>query len=623
MKIIQFLTVFSFVILISCESDRNDSNTINEVDAPMTTLPMTSVSFDNLDQFKVDGKNWQNAQSVYADYLTEGSFEVKEGKGILVNLNNDEKAHLYTAFDHGDMELDIEFLMPKGSNSGLYFQGRYEIQLYDSYGIDEPTIVDCGSIYERWDDSKPEDKAGYEGHPPLVNASKAPGLWQHLQVYFRAPKFDSSGNKIKNAIFENVYLNGIMIHNNVEVTGPTRAAVFENEKEVPFAPMVIQGDHGKIAFRNMKYKSYTQDSLSISNLTYKYYEYEADVLPDFDTLTPIKEGTSEYFDVNVANEKEDKYALLFSGDLNVPVTGTYLFHTGIDDGADLFIDNKIVVHNDGDPGYDNAYNTVELTEGKHDIKLSFYDNTWQALIRVNYEGPGIYSHALGGKIQNAKPQKKTPPILMEDVAETELLRSFIYYKGAKRTHVISVADPGGLNYSYDLSEGSLLKFWRGGFGDLTDMWEQRGEPQIIKPLNASIEAFSGLPIAKLNNKDAPWPAFILNEFKFKGYELNSSGQPTFSFSSKDVNWTDFVKPDNNSKKLTRTITFESSIPNIFLRVAQAETIEKLPNGLYSIGGQYYLQIDEKYNPIIREKNGNFDMIAEVKDQSNVIYSLLW
>jgi hypothetical protein len=135
-------------------------------------------------------------------------------------------------------------MVPKGSNSGVYFQGRYEIQILDSWGVKEPTYTDCGGIYERWKDDK-----GYEGHAPKVNASKEPGQWQSFDMIFRAPRFDAAGKKIANAKFEKVVHNGQIVHENVEVTGPTRAAVYEDEK--PLGALVLQGDHGPVAYRNM------------------------------------------------------------------------------------------------------------------------------------------------------------------------------------------------------------------------------------------------------------------------------------------------------------------------------------------------------------------------------------
>src|SRR5699024_10727548 len=127
---------------------------------------------------------------------------------------------------------------------------------------DRPSFSDCGGVYQRWDENKNEDK-GYEGVPPLINACMAPGLWQNIKIYFRAPRFDSVGEKIQNARFEKVILNGVLVQDQIEVTGPTRAAYFSDEKEE--GPLMIQGDHGKVALRNIKYKSLELKDTSVLN----------------------------------------------------------------------------------------------------------------------------------------------------------------------------------------------------------------------------------------------------------------------------------------------------------------------------------------------------------------------
>src|SRR5690606_29433465 len=120
----------------------------------------------------------------------------------------------------------LDFMMARGSNSGVYLQGRYEVQLFDSWTKTNPSYSDCGGIYQRWDDTK---NRGYEGTAPLVNVARAPGLWQHLQIRFRAPRFDSKGMKIENARFESVYLNGVLVQQQIGLTGPTRSPLSNEE----------------------------------------------------------------------------------------------------------------------------------------------------------------------------------------------------------------------------------------------------------------------------------------------------------------------------------------------------------------------------------------------------------
>jgi hypothetical protein len=112
------------------------------------------------------------------------------------------------------------------------------------------TFYDCGGIQNRWDKSRPEGEIGFDGFPPMVNACKAPGEWQSLDVLFRAPKFNSKGEKIQNAKFEKVILNGVVVQQNTELSAPTKGALSGNE--VALAPFRLQGGHGPVAFRNIR-----------------------------------------------------------------------------------------------------------------------------------------------------------------------------------------------------------------------------------------------------------------------------------------------------------------------------------------------------------------------------------
>ncbi len=174
-----------------------------------------------------------------------------EGEGtILVNWTPKSKRapYLFTADEFGDVEVRVEFMVPKGSNSGVYLMGRYEIQILDSFGVEKPTHGDLGGLYQRWDTSRGKGKAGYEGVLPRVNAAKAPGEWQTIDIVFRAPRFDDDGKKTENARFIKVQVNSRTVHEDQPVTGPTRAHPLASEAAT--GPIAIQGDHGPIAIRS-------------------------------------------------------------------------------------------------------------------------------------------------------------------------------------------------------------------------------------------------------------------------------------------------------------------------------------------------------------------------------------
>jgi hypothetical protein len=107
---------------------------------------------------------------------------------------------------------------------------------------------DGGGIYEQVD----KNNKGFGGTPPRANATRPPGEWQFYHIWFRAPRFDNAGKKTGDAKFEKVVYNGQLVHDNVTSGGPTRSAL--ELPEAPRNPIMLQGDHGPVAFRNIYFR---------------------------------------------------------------------------------------------------------------------------------------------------------------------------------------------------------------------------------------------------------------------------------------------------------------------------------------------------------------------------------
>jgi hypothetical protein len=157
--------------------------------------------------------------------------------GVTAELINAEGGgvDLYTTQEFGDATITLEVMVPKGSNSGVYVLGEYEVQVLDSYGKEQATPGDLGGLYGT--------------AAPKKNAAKKPGEWQTMEIVFEAPRF-AGDKKVSPAKFVKVVLNGETIHENVEVKGPTRSGV--TGREAPRGPLMLQGDHGPVAYRNLK-----------------------------------------------------------------------------------------------------------------------------------------------------------------------------------------------------------------------------------------------------------------------------------------------------------------------------------------------------------------------------------
>jgi len=142
---------------------------------------------------------------------------------------------LYTEEKFGDVTVELEFMIPKGSNSGVYMMGEYEVQILDSFGKEKVGPGDLGGLYQ--------------AAAPKSNASKKPGEWQKFVIEFQAPKFEGD-KKVANAKFVKVTLNDVVIHENIEMKSQTPGGV--TGKEAATGPLMFQGNHGPVAVRNIK-----------------------------------------------------------------------------------------------------------------------------------------------------------------------------------------------------------------------------------------------------------------------------------------------------------------------------------------------------------------------------------
>lgn len=268
----------------------------------------SGIDLKDLSAFKNPGQAWSVAGSVTANLNEVNVLNVTKGTGVLVNQPTKKIAgsDLLTLGEHGDIVIELDYMMAKGANSGIYLQGIYEIQLEDSWGMMNTTAANNGGIYARWDDSKPEGKKGYEGHAPRQNASKAPGLWQHIRIAFQAAKFDSSLKKTENARIISIELNGVQIHDNVELFGSTRGA---NGFEKPLGALRLQGDHGSVAFKNIKFSKLPADAVSRQrgNDTDPIY-IDIATTPNVRSFVDIPGGTKVVHAISVSSPSQVNYS---------------------------------------------------------------------------------------------------------------------------------------------------------------------------------------------------------------------------------------------------------------------------------------------------------------------------
>lgn len=549
------------------------------------------------------------------------------GKGILLNMNDDKKRdQLITSFEHGDIDLELEVMLPKGSNSGIYLQGRYEVQLLDSWGVKNPSFSDIGGIYRNWETEKGKI---YMGKAPLSNPAKAPGLWQKMHISFQAPKFDKAGKKIENAKFLYVDLNGVRIHENVEVPLPTGGPIDNNEK--PLGPLVIQGDHGPVAFRNIKYTLLKQVDVSLSDLTYKTWNGDFKVISDYATLKPDATGSLKELTCEIL-ENENNYGTLYQGTITVSDDATYKFSLAYTGGARLIINNKELTNfQSGDGYWRNDEASIELKKGSYPIEIYNYKNaSWMPPRLGLFVQTGSSLKSLHA--YNSFPPDNEPdsPIFINPGSEVKLLRAFLDFKEdykQRLTHTIGVGDPSGTHYIYDLKAGNLVAVWHGDFVDATPMWHDRGDGSF-RPRGATQYLFTNEPLAFLSSSSAAFPKIAredemkAGEYRPKGYEIETTtGRPIFKYTYEGIEVADKIYPDQNTIVHTVEIKNRGTKSGLYYKLAEGKSIQKMPNGAYAIDDKSYYIKANGFQPEVREVNGVQELVLPV--HGSFSYSIIW
>ena len=444
-------------------------------------------------EFYENRKGWDIVGSAKINSETPTIFDITNEKQVILSNGARKRraSYLTTKKLYQDHEIHAEFMIPKNSNSGFYVLGRYEVQIFDSFGVTQLTPSDMGGIYERWDTKRTKKGLpnGYEGTSPLTNAANRFGEWQSLTIKFRAPRFNKYGTKISHARFLEITLNDKLIHKGVNAKGPTRANPLKGERNK--GPLIIQGDHGPIAIRKLEiyernYSDIQQPKLSEQEST----PLGADSQPLLDL---VKLGRELY------TSKSCIECHAYEAKTDAVKTGPNLFGVfqkqaithNIVDGAEKHIteiranenylkrslrsptDHLALEAGDGD-GADKGKAYLPLMPPYNKKALS------------DHEIDAIYSYLLtlneaknAGAPTNYVAEQKKPtynpdidPQAIYTGAETKIVRAFVNNNTSARS--VHVGLINGQNYSFDPKTLSIQSVWTGRFLDLRNEIKGRG-----------------------------------------------------------------------------------------------------------------------------------------------------
>ena len=410
---------------------------------------------------------------------------VKQGDSLISNISSNGKQQrakfLVSKGKHSDVQMKMEFMIPKRSNSGAYFMGRYEIQIFDSFGKDKWTFSDLGGLYQRW---PPQRGAGVAAK---VNAAKAPGEWQTMDVIFRAPRFDETGRRTAQAYFKEVKINGQVVQANLYAGGPTRSSQFNDEASK--GPIMIQGDHGPVAIRNMKIKEIDLSEIKTKKLSadekrplakngeamIEMVEMGKGVFQNkgciecHNTTTNdqiVKTGPAIYgvfqkkpISIKVKESAEDHL-------VNLPADKSYLYQSLREPTAHLSLNKK-----DGN----KAFLPIMPAFTPEILKDSEIEALYHYLITLNPEnlaGPSIHWQNKPSDQYNI--WKDRGSVIVQNRPRVQ--RTIIPGTSA-RSYFVGL--PGNVNYSFDPRTFGISMIWNGPFVSINGMMNGRGKPSSL------------------------------------------------------------------------------------------------------------------------------------------------
>lgn len=578
------------------------------------------IDLTSLNSFKNPTANWHIVGNVIADIKKSNTFTYSAGNGLLMNfpnatMNND----LFTTQKFGDVDIELDCMMAKESSSAIYLQGRYKINLIDSWGVAIPTSADMGGIAKRVDGKKSKDQPNFDGKEPRQNVAKAAGLWQHLKISFLAPRF-VNGVKKENAKIIRMELNGMLIQKDIELSGTTEGSI--SKTEVPEDALRFQGGQGMIAFKNIIISDYRNPKPTLTNLNLEMYRGKFEKEPKLDTLGIYKKKDNTIIALNLKEIPQNNYLLNFKGLFTVPVAGTYNFNAVVNGGPfKLLINNKVI--------YPYAQNTgkisVELPKGSFPFSLLYSkfnpSNNISLILKVS--GPGFREFSLTDSASNLLNVKL--PILA-NANENMVLRSLVNLPGKICvTHAVNVGSPSQFHYTYDLNKGSIVQIWHGEFLDVSPIWRGRGDSDA-KTMGA-VQYFGNptLSINQMKNLNSNWTADTTSTgFKPKGYAMDEQNRPTFKYNIYGATVTDKTIVADKNQSLQRTINIKNNPGNLYFLLAADNKIEALSQGFYLVGDHaYYLQLNNLSSdkPFLRVKNGLKELLMPIHDNFN--YSIYY
>lgn len=525
---------------------------------------------------------WQSASKITLNPINEKKTQIIEGKSIV--YTNSPNASIVSEIKVQDLKLKFYMLQSKSGNSKL--------NLGDNLSLifDMNSNATFGAIL----------KNNETIIKPLAEAKRKEGLWQKVELVLSLTGLNSI------PVIEKVILNDLLIHSNV---------LLPNLKSTN-GSLSFTNQNGLLAFKDFEYIGFEKKQpISISNLSYTLEEtYNSD--RSFESKKQEKViGKSTSLTSDIPNNF-NKYVLHYKGDMNVEKDAIYGFTLEHQGTAKLLIDGEQVAGS-GEYLYRNPISGLkEIKAGKYIFEYIYHPIYWRPVFGIEVSGADFRPYGLNDP-KMLPTRQLDGGIFIENVEnKAKTIRSFLNFKETKLTKVISVGTPEKIHYSFDLDNGSLLQVWKGKFADVTQMWHERGEPQLFYPSGLLTVLNNEIPFFEIENEAQPKPD-VYAEFVNAGYDLDETGVPTYTYNWKNASFTQKFSPSSDG--LLCEVT-SSEIAKFGYTLAIGNEITKLSDKLYKVDN-FYVEINEKAKVYIKENSGKYYLRTNLTGK--IAYTLTW
>ncbi len=345
----------------------------------------------------------------------------------------------------------------------------------------------------------------------------------------------------------------------------------------------------------------------LEELKFALYHGEWKQLPDFSKLTPHRTGDvpDNLVQLNFDDYK-NQYGLVFTGKLQIPADGDYVFYAASDDGCRVIVGEERILNDDGMHPSTIKEGKKRFKKGMYPVRVEYFQSTGEAELYVGWRGEKFDTTALSkwtppnwkkGVVQKVNEFVGMP---LEPKEAPVIYRNFIAGAGNRS---IGVGLPGGFNFAWSAETMNVALAWRGAFMDAARHWKNRGGGHqapagfdVVRPAELTP------PLAVLDAPEAAWPSFVpdqpLEGYVWKGYDLDAKGLPTFHYTWKGVEVDDRLEAKGDFKSggtLVRTLTLKGNIPaQAYLLLSQKGKLNASGKG-FAVQGEKLSLVGTSYS----------------------------